>query len=87
MTPSHCSHDYRACMQDAARAYLMRHRAEHLADSDQLFENGVRHLIVALEVPASLATKLVHLAWSELQDEEHQPPPLDALAFDLAHTL
>jgi hypothetical protein len=44
-------------------------------------------LIVALEVPASLATKLVHLAWSELQGDEHQPPPLDAIDFDLARTL
>ena len=87
MTPSHCSHDYRTCMQGAARAYLLRHWAEHLADSEQLFENGVRHLIVALEVPASLATKLVHLAWSELQGDEHQPPPLDAIDFDLARTL
>jgi len=87
MTPSHCSHDYRTCMQDAARSYLLRHRAEHLADSEQLFENGVRHLIVALEVPASLATKLVHLAWSELQGDEHQPPSLDAIDFDLARTL
>jgi hypothetical protein len=87
MTPSHNSHDCRACMQHAARAYLLRHRAEHLTDSEQLFENGVRHLIVALEVPASLATKLVHLAWSELQGDEHQPPPLDAIDFDLARTL
>ena len=47
MTPSHCSHDYRTCMQDAARSYLLRHRAEHLADSEQLFDNGVRHVIVA----------------------------------------
>jgi hypothetical protein len=74
-------------MQHAARAYLLRHRAEHLADSEKLFENGVRHLIVALEVPASLATKLVHLAWSELQGDEHQPLPLDAINFDLARTL
>jgi hypothetical protein len=28
-------------------------------------------LIVGLEVPASLAAKLVHLAWTEMQCAEH----------------
>ncbi|WP_285430069.1 hypothetical protein [Pseudomonas sp. fls2-241-R2A-110] len=60
--------DYRTSMQEAARAYLLRHQAHYLSDSDRLFESCVRHLIVALEVPTSTATKLVHLAWSEIQD-------------------
>ncbi|MHC8325996.1 hypothetical protein [Pseudomonas sp. LB1P83] len=59
--------DYRTSMQEAARAYLLRHQAQYLSDSDQLFESCVRHLIVALEVPTNTATKLVHLAWSEIQ--------------------
>ncbi|MNL13374.1 hypothetical protein D3C87_1342800 [compost metagenome] len=87
MTPSHYSHDYRTCMQDAAQAYLLRHRAEYLTDSDQLFESGVRHLIVALEVPASLATRLVHLAWSELQDDEYSPSLFDIIDFAPRHSL
>lgn len=63
----HCAQDYRTSMQQAARAYLLRHQAEYLADSDQLFESCIRHLAIALEVPANTATKLVHLAWSEIQ--------------------
>lgn len=73
MTPTqHCAQDYRTSMQEAARAYLLRHQAEYLADSDQLFESCVRHLSVALEVPTSIATKLVHLAWSEIRGHEQQ---------------
>ncbi|WP_213936861.1 hypothetical protein [Pseudomonas sp. dw_612] len=79
------THDYRTSMQEAARAYLLRHQAEYLADSDQLFESCVRHLSVALEVPANIATKLVHLAWSEFQDQELLRPSLDAA--DLTNTL
>lgn len=87
MTFSQYTHDYRTCMQDAAQAFLLRHRAEYLTDSDQLFESGVRHLIVALEVPASLATRLVHLAWSELQGDEHSPPRVDTFDFAPPHLL
>ncbi|MGX9559503.1 hypothetical protein [Pseudomonas sp. CFBP 5750] len=57
--------DYRSSMQQAALAYLARHQAEHLADSDQLFKNCVHHLIVALEVPSGIAAKLAQLAWTE----------------------
>ncbi|MFW9268791.1 hypothetical protein ACLK1G_16550 [Pseudomonas sp. NR3] len=57
--------DYRSSMQQAALAYLARHQAEHLADGDQLFKNCIHHLIVALEVPSGIATKLVQLAWTE----------------------
>jgi len=67
MNTTHFAADYRTCMQDAAYAYLLRHRAEYLVDSDQLFNSAERHLIVALEVPASLAAKLVHLAWTDIQ--------------------
>ena len=66
--PQHCAQDYRTSMQEAARAYLLRHRAEYLADSDKLFESCVHHLVVALEVPTNTAPKLVHLAWSEILD-------------------
>jgi hypothetical protein len=70
MNTTHFAPDYRTCMQDAAHAYLLRHRAEYLVDSDRLFSNAERHLIVALEVPASLAAKLVHLAWTDIQQVE-----------------
>lgn len=61
------THDYRSSMQQAAFAYLQRHDAEHLADSDLLFERCIRHLTLALEVPVFMAPKLVHNAWTELQ--------------------
>lgn len=61
----HVSQDYRSSMQQAALAYLARHQAEHLTDGDQLFNNCVRHLVVALEVPSGIAAKLVQLAWTD----------------------
>ncbi|RON61574.1 hypothetical protein BK669_19010 [Pseudomonas fluorescens] len=70
MNATHTTPDYRTCMQEAAHAYLLRHRAQYLVDSDQLFSSAERHLIVALEVPASLAAKLVHLAWTDIQQVE-----------------
>lgn len=57
--------DYQSCMQQAAGAYLSRHGAQHLVDQDQLFNNCVRHLSVALGVREALAQKLTHYAWSE----------------------
>jgi len=61
------SHDYRSSMQRAAYAYLQRHEAQYLADSDLLFDNCVHHLAFALEVPTFLAQQLTHNAWTELQ--------------------
>lgn len=61
------THDYRSSMQQAAFAYLQRHEAEHLVDSDLLFDRCIRHLTLALEVPVFMAPKLVHNAWTELQ--------------------
>ncbi|ANF87763.1 hypothetical protein A7J50_4409 [Pseudomonas antarctica] len=61
------THDYRSSMQHAAFTYLQRHEAEHLMDSDLLFDRCIRHLTLALEVPAFMAPKLVHNAWTELQ--------------------
>lgn len=78
MKAIHFAPDYRTCMQDAAHAYLLRHRAEYLADSDRLFSSAERHLIVGLEVPASLAAKLVHLAWTDMQGAKH---PVSAVSF------
>lgn len=61
------THDYRSRMQQAAFAYLQRHEAEHLVDSDLLFDRCIRHLTLALEVPVFMAPKIVHNAWTELQ--------------------
>lgn len=77
MNATHFAPDYRSCMQDAARAYLLRHQAEYLADSDRLFSSAERHLIMALGVPASLAAKLVHLAWNDMQQTEHSSSPVN----------
>ncbi|CAI8907305.1 hypothetical protein [Pseudomonas zeae] len=73
MNTIHFAPDYRTCMQDAAHAYLLRHRAEYLVDSDRLFSSAEHHLIVALEVPANLAEKLVYLAWNDLLQAERAP--------------
>lgn len=67
MKPEQLTHDYRSSMQHAAFAYLQRHDAEHLVDSDLLFDRCIRHLTLALEVPVFMAPKLVHNAWTELQ--------------------
>ena len=56
--------EYRDSMQAAARAYLERHQAEHLADDGQLFERAARYLVQAMEVPVFMAQRLVHLAMS-----------------------
>ncbi|MBX7277969.1 hypothetical protein K2E96_11455 [Pseudomonas sp. ERGC3:05] len=61
------THDYRSSMQQAAFAYLKRHEAEYLVDSDLLFDRCIRHLTLSLEVPVFMAPKLVHNAWTELQ--------------------
>lgn len=61
------THDYRSSMQQAAFAYLQRHEAEHLVDSDLLFDRCIHHLTLALEVPVFMAPALVHNAWSQLQ--------------------
>lgn len=61
------THDYRTSMQRAAYAYLQRHEAQYLADSDLLFDNCVHHLTTALEVPMFMAQQLTHNAWTELQ--------------------
>ncbi|KIH84236.1 hypothetical protein [Pseudomonas batumici] len=61
------SHDYRSSMQRAAFSYLQRHEAEHLVDTDLLFDRCVCHLTRALEVPVFMAQQLVHNAWTELQ--------------------
>ncbi|WMN19809.1 hypothetical protein QL104_10475 [Pseudomonas piscis] len=60
-------HDYRSSMQRAAYAYLLRHEAQYLVDSDLLYDNCVRHLTTALEVPVFMAQQLVHNAWTDLQ--------------------
>lgn len=66
------NHDYRSCMQRAAYAYLQRHEALYLADSDLLFDNCVHHLAVGLEVPMFLAQQLTHQAWTDLQAAQRQ---------------
>ncbi len=58
--------EYRSSMQLAARHFLKRHQAEHLADDGKLFDRAVSYLVNSLEVPAFMADRLVHLAMSEL---------------------
>lgn len=44
--------DYRVAMQQAAVAYLYRHRSQHLAGDNQLLDNCLRYLTLSLEVPS-----------------------------------
>jgi hypothetical protein len=66
MNHEQLTHDYRSSMQRAAFAYLQRHEAQYLADSDLLYDNCVRHMTKALEVPVFMAQQLVHNTWTEL---------------------
>jgi len=59
--------EYRSSMQRAALHFLQRHQAEHLTDDGKLFERGVQYLVNAMDVPAFMADRLVHLAMSELE--------------------
>lgn len=59
--------EYRATMQRAALTFLQRHQGEHLTDDGHLFERAVGYLVNALDVPAFMADRLVHLAMSELE--------------------
>lgn len=59
--------DYRAAMQQAAVAYLYRHRSEHLAGDSQPLENCTRYLVQSLEVPAQLVQRIAELAVAEFE--------------------
>ena len=59
--------DYRAAMQQAAVAYLYRHRCEHLAGDSQLLENCTRYLTLSLEVPTHLVQRIAELAVAEFE--------------------
>ena len=71
--------DYRDSMQAAARAFLERHQAEHLADDGQLFERASQYMVRSLDVPVFMVQRLVHLAMTELN---RQPPAY--IGIDLA---
>lgn len=59
--------DYRAAMQQAAVAYLLRHRGEHLTGDDQVLENCARYLAQSLEVPQHLVPRIAELAVAEFE--------------------
>ncbi len=59
--------DYRAAMQQAAVAYLYRHRCQHLAGDTQLLENCIRYLTLSLEVPQNLVQRIAELAVAEFE--------------------
>ncbi len=63
--------EYRSSMQRAALHFLQRHQGEHLTDDGKLFERGVQYLVNAMDVPAFMADRLVHLAMSELECLKH----------------
>lgn len=64
--------DYRAAMQQAAVAYLYRHRCEHLAGDNQLLDNCARYLTLSLEVPQHLVQRIAELAVAEFESMTHK---------------
>jgi hypothetical protein len=64
--------DYKQCMQNAARAFLERHQAEHLGDLSALRKRAIFHLVENLDVAEPLATKLTDLAHIELLELAHR---------------
>ncbi|WP_411384144.1 hypothetical protein ACK3BK_09165 [Pseudomonas sp. L7] len=59
--------DYRAAMQQAAVAFLLRHRGEHLTGDDQVLNNCTRYLPQSLEVPSSSCRALLN--WRSLNSK------------------
>lgn len=59
--------DYRVAMQQAAVAYLYRHRTQHLAGDTQLLDNCARYLTLSLEVPPHLVQRIAELAVAEFE--------------------
>ncbi|RSC26474.1 hypothetical protein EGT09_08615 [Pseudomonas putida] len=59
--------DYRAAMQQAAVAFLLRHRGEHLTGDDQVLDNCTRYLSQSLEVPPQLVPRIAELAVAEFE--------------------
>lgn len=80
------THDYRSSMQLAAYAFLQRHEALYLADSDLLFDNCVHHLTVGLEVPTFMAQQLTHNAWTQLQAAHRRERAAQRVAVEALRT-
>ena len=59
--------DYRVAMQQAAVAYLYRHRSQHLAGDTQLLDNCAQYLTLSLEVPPHLVQRIAELAVAEIE--------------------
>ncbi|MFV2945275.1 hypothetical protein [Pseudomonas japonica] len=59
--------DYRAAMQQAAVAFLLRHRGQHFTGDDLVLENCKRFLAQSLEVPANLVQRIAELAVSDFE--------------------
>lgn len=59
--------DYRLAMQQAAVAYLYRHRAQHLTGDSQLLDSCAHYLTLSLEVPAHLVQRIAELAVAEFE--------------------
>lgn len=72
--------DYRSEMQQHALTFLQRHQGEHLLEDGRLFERATDYLVHSLDVPAFLATTLVHLAQGQLK----QPQPKAWIGIDHA---
>lgn len=59
--------DYRAAMQQAAVAFLLRHRDQHLTGDHQVLENCKRFLAQSLEVQPHLVQRIAELAVSQFE--------------------
>ncbi|WP_315807513.1 hypothetical protein [Pseudomonas sp. C9-3] len=59
------SNDYRTTLQQAARAYLLIHADQYLADTDPLKQACIDHLVDDLGALRALAKLLTDRAWTD----------------------
>ena len=58
--------DYQDTIRATALAFLERHQGEHLGDLGQFLSRTINHLVESFDVKKSLATNLVHRAYTDL---------------------
>lgn len=78
--------EYQDVLKAAALAFLERHHCEHLSDDQQLITRAVRHLVADYDVLTSLAEKMVHLAYSDMNAIRDRQR-LDVVSISTTHSV
>ncbi|GFM86121.1 hypothetical protein PSCICO_15200 [Pseudomonas cichorii] len=66
MNKSPVALEYQDVLKAAALAFLERHHSEHLSNDQQLFDRTVQYLVTDYDVQNQMASRMVHLAYSDL---------------------